>query len=684
MSGKFALIIANTEYADPGLAKLTAPGKDAEEFARVLKSPEIAAFDDVHVLVNENATTARELIDEFFARKTPDDLLVLYFSGHGVRDEFGSLYLAVKNTNRDRLRSTAINSSFVREGMDQSRSKRQVLILDCCNSGAFAQGTKAEIGGSVGIASAFEGTGYGRVVLTASDSTQFAWEGDKVIGETTNSLFTHFLVKGLEGEADRDGDGAITVDELYDYAYEQIVSCTPKQTPGKWSYKQQGEIVLRQNLRLEDTRPIPLPEELTEAMKSSLPYIREGVVRQLEVLLVGRNLGLARSARAALEKIAKEDDSRSISQAAAGILERIHKDELITAEKAIKEKAEREAEEKAAKEKAEREAAEEAAREKAEQLKTTEAIRIAREREQFERQHQLKSTAGHPVEGKTVEPKQKRQPGIKKILSIGGIIALLFLCSIAGKGAWSFIFPPVTQTAILSHTPTSRTGATATPTSTPTNTASVTPAIPQDPREFIYFYFDNINNRNYDLTWSLLSNQYKAKTNPDGIEQYKKFWDSYTVKVTSVSYELVTDTAVKVSLKTVFYKANASTNENLTYYLTSDNPQGSWLFDIAPATVGSASDTTCSTVPRRLSIGIQAEVVTETDPLLLRSSPAEGVTVFERMPPGTIVTVTDGPICGLYRSVYFWWWKVRSPSGKTGWVVEGSDATDPIFIQPTQ
>jgi formylglycine-generating enzyme required for sulfatase activity len=323
MSGKFALIIANTEYTDPGLAQLTAPGKDAEKFARVLNSPDIAAFDDVIILFNENASKANETIDYFFSLKKPDDLLVLYFSGHGVRDEYGSLYLAVKNTNRARLRSTAIKSDFIREAMDQSRSRRQILILDCCNSGAYAQGTKAETGGSVGTASAFEGTGYGRVVLTASDSTQFAWEGDKVIGETDNSLFTHFLVKGLEGDADRDGDGRITIDELYDYAYEQIVNITPKQTPGKWSYKQQGEIVLRHNIPIEDTKSVPLPDDLMAAINSSLPFVREGAVSQLELLLKGKNLSLARSARLALARIAAEDDSHRVAQAATKALESI-------------------------------------------------------------------------------------------------------------------------------------------------------------------------------------------------------------------------------------------------------------------------------------------------------------------------------------------------------------------------
>jgi uncharacterized caspase-like protein len=98
--------------------------------------------------------------------------------------------------------------------MDRSFSKRQVLVLDCCHSGAFAHGAKSAQGVSVGTAEAFEGTGLGRVVLTATDSTQYAWEGDQVIGDAQNSLFTHFLVEGLKtGAADKDADGVVTVDE---------------------------------------------------------------------------------------------------------------------------------------------------------------------------------------------------------------------------------------------------------------------------------------------------------------------------------------------------------------------------------------------------------------------------------------------------------------------------------------
>ena len=221
---------------------------------------------------------------------------------------------------RTRLRATALKSDYIREAMDQSRSKRQVVILDCCNSGAFPQGTKAALGGPMGLASAFQG--YGRFVLMASDATQFAWEGDKIIGETQNSLFTHYLVKGLEGEADRDADGIISVDELYDYAFDQICQITAKQTPTKAASKVEGDIVLRRIRHLEDIKPIPLPPDLLEEAEDTRPYVRQVAVQKLEKILQGKNLGLARSAMAALEKIAADENStRRVAQDAMQALE---------------------------------------------------------------------------------------------------------------------------------------------------------------------------------------------------------------------------------------------------------------------------------------------------------------------------------------------------------------------------
>ena len=319
MGQKCALIIATAEYQDTGLARLNAPGLDAHDFAGALQSPRIGAFDSVQMMLNETEPVARRAIARFFNARKPDDLLLLYFSGHGVRDDHGQLYLAVSDTDRSLLSATAIPAGFINEQMNASRSRRQVLILDCCNSGAFAQGSKSPLGGSMGIATAFEGTGYGRVVLTATDATQYAWEGDEARGEAANSVFTHFLVQGLEtGAADANGDGHITLDELYDYVYEQVVNQTPRQTPRKFAYNQQGEVVIAYNPR-PPLGPAELPLPLQQALESSLAGVREGAVRELDSLLRGRHRGLAAAAVEALERLTN-DDSRRVSSAAAASL----------------------------------------------------------------------------------------------------------------------------------------------------------------------------------------------------------------------------------------------------------------------------------------------------------------------------------------------------------------------------
>ena len=492
-----ALIIANTEYIDPGLAQLTAPGKDAEDFARILKDKDICAFDEVKVLLNQLSSSVVEAMDEFFDRRKPDDLLVVYFSGHGVRDEFGSLFLAVRNTIRTRLRSTAIRSDYIREAMDQSRSKRQVLILDCCNSGAFPQGTKAETGGMMGLTQAFQG--YGRFVLTASDATQFAWEGSKVLGETDNSLFTHFLVTGLEGAADRDGDGKITVDELYDYAFDQVSRVTPKQTPTKSAAKVEGEIILRRFTRMEDIKPIALPDDLISEIEDVRPYVREVAVQKLEKIVKGKNIGLARSAAEALQKIAADDNTtRRVAQMATEALEAFHEveqqaaeeqrpkeeatehlaalraeerlarekaeaerqaqeeaDKLIrakaereaaeresaelaarqAAEKAAKEKAEKEAAEQEATQKAEREAMELAARKKVEQEAAEKAEREAMEVAARRKSEREATEKLTTSQGKTGSPSLNLQQPILKWVIVG----VIGLC-ILGTGAWGVSF----------------------------------------------------------------------------------------------------------------------------------------------------------------------------------------------------------------------------------------------------
>ena len=107
-----ALLIATYRYEDATLRQLTAPARDAEALADTLRNPEIADF-DVTILVNEPYHIILQAIGEFYNNRRRDDLTLLYFTGHGLKDDQGRLYLATTNTKRDRLLFTGLSAHCV-------------------------------------------------------------------------------------------------------------------------------------------------------------------------------------------------------------------------------------------------------------------------------------------------------------------------------------------------------------------------------------------------------------------------------------------------------------------------------------------------------------------------------------------------------------------------------------------
>jgi uncharacterized membrane protein HdeD (DUF308 family) len=313
-----ALIVASYDYQDPGLRRLRAPAQDAEALARVLRDPSIGDF-DVRTMLNEPSYVVNEAVEEFFDERGRDDLLLLHFSCHGVKDEGGELYFATANTKLRRLGATAVAADFVNRRMNRSRSRRVVLLLDCCYAGAFERGIVARAGAGVDIEEQFGGRG--RAVITASSAMEYAFEGDQLADTQAlqPSVFTSALVQGLEtGEADRDQDGMVDLDELYDYVYEKVRAVTPNQTPGKWTFAVQGELYIARRSK-PVTTPAALPPELQQVIDHPIPGVRASAVQELERLLEGRHAGLALAAKLALEQLV-EDDSRMVSAAATAAL----------------------------------------------------------------------------------------------------------------------------------------------------------------------------------------------------------------------------------------------------------------------------------------------------------------------------------------------------------------------------
>lgn len=313
-----ALLMATSRYSDPGLPPLPSATVDAQGLQQVLADPRIGDFEALSC-VDVPCQEWRQQIASFFAAGTRDDLLLLYVSGHGVKDREGRLYFAATDTRVDLLLATGISSSFIQEAAGSSRSRQVLMILDTCFSGAFARGVQLKSGSqAVNVGEYFAESG-GRVVITASDSLQYALAGGSTGAEVEPSLLSKYIIQGLRsGEADVDGDGLVCTQDLLQYVTQQVRGETPLQRPQRWAFGLTGDLVLATN---PTPRAGELPRDIQLLMENSLVEVRLLAMDKLQGLLEGESRPLALAARQALEKLLK-DDSRAVSAAAAMLLQK--------------------------------------------------------------------------------------------------------------------------------------------------------------------------------------------------------------------------------------------------------------------------------------------------------------------------------------------------------------------------
>ncbi|MBW4573635.1 MAG: GUN4 domain-containing protein [Tolypothrix carrinoi HA7290-LM1] len=224
MPKKIALLIGVSEYGE-GIPPLSSALNDVEAMQRVLQNPSLGGFEQVEPLLNPDQTQMRRAIQKLFKQALKDDLVLLFFSGHGITNDDGHLYLTTRITAKDDFEATAVDASFIQGQSYNCYAKRQVLILDACYSGAIAQNWRTK---SVGVDIKKQLGASGRVVLTSSSATQTSFEQEGL----PLSLYTQYLVEGIEtGAADTDNDGNIHVQELHAYAKAKVQAVKPKMMP---------------------------------------------------------------------------------------------------------------------------------------------------------------------------------------------------------------------------------------------------------------------------------------------------------------------------------------------------------------------------------------------------------------------------------------------------------------------
>jgi len=307
---RIAVLIGNGRFtSESRLSDLAGPANDVRSLGELLGST-VGGF-EVQPFVDADNHTLQRVIEGTLNGVGSDDLVLIYFSGHGKLDSRGHLCLATTNTSLDTLRSTSLPVSFVKSVIDDCRSDQVVLMLDCCFSGAAGKSFG-------GIRSTVEDQlsatrGAGLHILTSSTAIETSKEREHDQSGEVLGNFTRCIVEGIRsGDADMDNDSRITLSDLHTYMERRIRGQSPKY----WGFDTSGEIVIATNEKL---RPAALPPELVSALASPLAGVREGVARELARLLESGHKGLVLAARNALSQLAA-DDSRRVSEAAAAAL----------------------------------------------------------------------------------------------------------------------------------------------------------------------------------------------------------------------------------------------------------------------------------------------------------------------------------------------------------------------------
>lgn len=236
-SGKptlYVLAVGVNAYRDSSLA-LNYSVPDAKALAKLLKECGTGLYQNVVVtqLHDQQATRdgIRKAAAELSGKMKSDDVFVLYLAGHGLALDGVYYFLPWELIfqNEDAVKTQALGQQELQEMLATVPALRSVVLLDTCNSGAFA--TPEMRGLTVKTAMAKLTRGIGRATLSASTESQAAMEGYEGHG-----VFTYALLQGLKGAADKGGNGdkQVSVNEWADY----VGTSVPELTKAKWGYEQ--------------------------------------------------------------------------------------------------------------------------------------------------------------------------------------------------------------------------------------------------------------------------------------------------------------------------------------------------------------------------------------------------------------------------------------------------------------
>jgi len=232
VSKRWALVIGVSTYKNiPPQSQLRYAHKDAEDFARFLRSPQAGALapTQVRLLTEQQATVGalRSALHEWLpAAAGPRDVVYIYFAGHGVIGERNEPYLIAHDSDPQNLHATALPFRELNEAISRHiRAQAVVLIADACHAGGIGWAVSPDALPQTNTAlDSIAAADRMFLKLLASRGTERSYEDARWGGG--HGIFTYSLLRGLQGEADRERDGFIRASELIEFVGKEVAEQT--------------------------------------------------------------------------------------------------------------------------------------------------------------------------------------------------------------------------------------------------------------------------------------------------------------------------------------------------------------------------------------------------------------------------------------------------------------------------
>ena len=219
---RWAICIGINTYMDDSISTLKKAQNDAKNLGKIFKTR--GQFDHVFVMTDDldfmdslfpvkaNIEEKIEYLLEFVDK---NDMVVISFSGHGISDNKGNGYLLAVDTRMSNKLETSVRVESIVNKFKAKGLKKTLLLLDACREellevkGAGNEGLKAKIFSSAEVAAIFY----------ATKSGWYSYEDP----ESDNGVFTRYLLKGMQGDADTSADGVVSFSELEQYVQEKVM-----------------------------------------------------------------------------------------------------------------------------------------------------------------------------------------------------------------------------------------------------------------------------------------------------------------------------------------------------------------------------------------------------------------------------------------------------------------------------